>query len=323
MSLTRIALISTLCMPVARALQVPVTPESGLPQGVIRETNGTVTMMKRVLPRERPETSLTVPRIVWQTWKDDGRSDPNSLEVIQDRAKVMLKWIAMNPTWEYRLLDDEDGEQYIRTHFSEEHAAAWRGLAVGASKADILRYFVMYHDGGVYADTDSAPGRQPLDSWIDPRATGVFSLDNYGELEQWGLIGAPNNCMYKNAIDTFMDKVRRNRVNHKAGTSSYYNVMSLDPHGREKDGEAYVLHVSDKPRRWGGIVGFTGPAAMSQGMQACMASALQGAYFCPGKWYGFRLMMKDHGGMSTWHRYGVPAPCRPVVIRRAGNSSTH
>jgi len=143
--------------------------------------------------------------------------------------------------------------------------------------------------------------------------------------------------MFKSAIDTFMGKSFKKEENGKADVSSTYNEMSLSMH---MSGGSYTLSVSNRKRKWGGILGFTGPAAMTQGMQTCIGAALDGASFCPGKSYGFRFNMKARGLGSTWLRgggstwlwqpsnssksrgAGKPAPCRPIVLERLGENVT-
>merc|ERR1719316_2657591 len=104
---------------------------------------------------EKARTSLHIPRVIWQTWKNDGHHNSKTLWVERKRAEAMLSWIEHNPTWDYRLLDDDDMETYILNEYGTSFVKTLWKISAGASKADFWRYLVMYRNGGAYFDTDS------------------------------------------------------------------------------------------------------------------------------------------------------------------------
>jgi hypothetical protein len=60
----------------------------------------------------------------------------------------------LNPEYEHRICDDQDCEDYIRTHFPSQVMEAYQTLIPKAFKADLWRYCVLYREGGVYMDID-------------------------------------------------------------------------------------------------------------------------------------------------------------------------
>lgn len=61
---------------------------------------------------------------------------------------------------------------------------------IGATKADILRLLLIYEQGGIYFDADTACAR-PLREWVHPEASFVTARGGRGDLMQWGIIAAP------------------------------------------------------------------------------------------------------------------------------------
>lgn len=94
------------------------------------------------------------PRKIWQTWKTDAASlDP------KDAARVRT-WTRKNPMHRYELLTDENSLSYVTHHFGPtglnrpDIVHVYQTLNAKIIKADLLRYLVMYVEGGLYADID-------------------------------------------------------------------------------------------------------------------------------------------------------------------------
>lgn len=108
------------------------------------------------------------PKKIWQTWK----VDPLSFEQRdQTRAK---SWISKNPGHRYEVLTDYNDYDYIETHFGPsglnrpDIIFTYRSLTAKILKADLLRYLIMYVEGGVYADID-VEALKPIDRFIPDR----------------------------------------------------------------------------------------------------------------------------------------------------------
>jgi mannosyltransferase OCH1-like enzyme len=124
---------------------------------------------KRVLSAQSPFASTEeFPKKIWQTWK----IDPLAFEGRDhERAK---SWPAINPTYRYEVLTDGNDFQYVKEHFGPnglnrpDIVQTYENLTARIIKADLLRYLVMYIEGGVYADIDVEAIR-PVDEWIPGR----------------------------------------------------------------------------------------------------------------------------------------------------------
>lgn len=95
-----------------------------------------------------------IPRKIWQSWK----VDPTSFE---DRdAERARSWISMNPELRYEVLTDGNGEAYVEQVFGPsgfnrpDIVNTYKSLNARIIQADLLRYIIMYAEGGIWADID-------------------------------------------------------------------------------------------------------------------------------------------------------------------------
>ncbi|KAL4756481.1 glycosyltransferase family 32 protein [Aspergillus foveolatus] len=112
--------------------------------------------------------STLFPKKIWQIWK----TDPLSFE---ERDLIMARsWTSKNPAYRYEVLTDQHDIQYVETHFGPDGynrpdiVEVYSALKAKIIKADLLRYLVMYVEGGVYADID-VEALKPIDRFIPDR----------------------------------------------------------------------------------------------------------------------------------------------------------
>jgi mannosyltransferase OCH1-like enzyme len=83
-------------------------------------------------------------------------------------------WTSKNPGYRYEVLTDQHDIQYVKTHFGPngynrpDIVEVYSALKAKIIKADLLRYLVMYVEGGVYADID-VEALKPIDRFIPDR----------------------------------------------------------------------------------------------------------------------------------------------------------
>jgi mannosyltransferase OCH1-like enzyme len=96
----------------------------------------------------------TFPQKIWQTWK----TDPLMFG-IRDTVRAMT-WLEKNPHMRYEVITDASDVTYVEQHFGPngfnrpDIVEFYRSVKLPIVKADLLRYMVMYAEGGVYADID-------------------------------------------------------------------------------------------------------------------------------------------------------------------------
>ncbi|KAH7342436.1 nucleotide-diphospho-sugar transferase [Rhexocercosporidium sp. MPI-PUGE-AT-0058] len=163
------------------------------------------------------------PKKIWQTWKVDALAFE---ERDLSRART---WTAKNPGYRYEVLTDNNDIYYVEQHFGPEGinrpdiVDMYRSLSARIIKADLLRYLVMYVEGGVYADID-VENLKPIDRWI-PKRFDEADLDIVIGIEvdqpefsthpilgqksrsfcQWTFMCKPGNPLMMRLVDGILD----------------------------------------------------------------------------------------------------------------------
>ncbi|ODQ66134.1 hypothetical protein NADFUDRAFT_46663 [Nadsonia fulvescens var. elongata DSM 6958] len=131
-----------------------------------------------------------IPKIIHQTYKTD--IIPEDWLVAQKSCKNL------HPDYEYRLWTDETSRQFIKEHY-DWFLETFDNYPMPIMRADAIRYFVLYHFGGIYIDLDDGCQRS-LDPLLQFRAflrktdpTGI-SNDVMGSV--------PHHPFFKKTIDS-------------------------------------------------------------------------------------------------------------------------
>lgn len=108
------------------------------------------------------------PRKIWQTWKVD------PLDFAEKDLNIARSWPAQNPAFRYEVLTDTNDLAWVETTFGPDGfnrldiVYMYRELTAKIIKADLLRYLVMYVEGGVYTDID-VEALKPVSNFIPER----------------------------------------------------------------------------------------------------------------------------------------------------------
>jgi len=175
-------------------------------------------MEEFVLP-EFP-TGDRIPKIIHQTY----RSSTLPKELEENRKR----FLALNPSWEYRFYDDRAVIDFITKNFSSEILDYYNKInpAYGAAKADLFRYLVVYKCGGLYLDIKSSI-TAPLDSFLLENDTYIIAqwknkkneeFEGWGlhydlreieggEFQQWHVIAAPGHPFLRAVIQRVLTNI--------------------------------------------------------------------------------------------------------------------
>ena len=87
---------------------------------------------------------------------------------------VAMTWTSKNPGFRYEVLTDNNDVYYVETHFGPDGlnrpdiVNMYRSITAKIIKADLLRYLVLYVEGGVYTDID-VEALKPINRFIPDR----------------------------------------------------------------------------------------------------------------------------------------------------------
>ncbi|KAI5462820.1 hypothetical protein BGZ63DRAFT_402179 [Mariannaea sp. PMI_226] len=161
-------------------------------------------------PENNDTTTSLIPQKIWQVML---RSvDPHAL-------REMPTWLAKNMDYQYTLLGDKKSDEFVQKNFAKEPRLieVYSKLQNIGMKVDLLRYLLMYIEGGVYADIDVAAVR-PVDTWVPEHLRGTIKLivgpefdrlgggawagmPYYVQFGQWTVAAAPRHPVFRTLID--------------------------------------------------------------------------------------------------------------------------
>ncbi|WP_432471599.1 glycosyltransferase [Amphritea sp. HPY] len=92
-------------------------------------------------------SSVGVPRIIHQTWH-------SSIDTVTKEKGDPYSWIENNPQWEYKFWSDDALRNFIKNEFPEL-IEIYDSYPNAVQRADLARYCLLSHYGGIYADIDT------------------------------------------------------------------------------------------------------------------------------------------------------------------------
>jgi len=177
-----------------------------------------------VIDTTRPQF---IPRVVYQTWYTRNLHK----EVRKERRHMQ----EINPDYEFKLFLDAEMDKFVESNFDRRVYDAYSKLNIVTAKADFWRYLVLYKNGGVYIDMDSAI-LKPLSSFIGEKDQAVLTVQRNGVdgseplFAQWGLIFAPGHPILNRTIECIIDNISQRRFANSTlfltGPVVYSNAIS-------------------------------------------------------------------------------------------------
>jgi mannosyltransferase OCH1-like enzyme len=141
-------------------------------------------------------------------------------------------WKRFAPEFEYKFYNDNECDQFMKTHFDDRIYTAYNSLPLGVMKADLWRYCIIYHYGGIYADTDTlciCPNLNEFLNTINNIAQTteyqlIVGAENGAHFCQWIFSAPKNSPILKSVIDLVIDRI----YEYGVVDGSYNNYTSKD-----------------------------------------------------------------------------------------------
>jgi len=117
-----------------------------------------------------PPVARKIPNSVYQKWNGPFLPYMHAMEVRRFRR--------LNPDYSFVFFDDKRMNDYMSSRY-EGHPIldVFRQIQIPASKVDVWRYCILYQEGGVYCDIDSALS-VPLRELLKDDPSEVISFEN-------------------------------------------------------------------------------------------------------------------------------------------------
>jgi mannosyltransferase OCH1-like enzyme len=140
-----------------------------------------------------------IPKVIYQTFYT--KNLPQNISNLIEGMKIL------NPEYEFHLYDDKEIESFIESEFGGNVYKAFKMLKVGAAKADLWRYCVLYKNGGIYLDIDSEINNN-LDLLITKDYSAIISRETHKDIFlQWCLMFESNHSILKMCIDKCVENI--------------------------------------------------------------------------------------------------------------------
>ena len=98
---------------------------------------------------ETYENNSGIPLIIYQVWI--GSDIPVKMKELMDKIKTE------NPEFTVKCFNDEESKQFLKDNFGYEILDAYDKLIPGSYKSDLMRFALLYINGGIYLDAKMEP----------------------------------------------------------------------------------------------------------------------------------------------------------------------
>jgi mannosyltransferase OCH1-like enzyme len=145
-----------------------------------------------------------IPKYIFQTHK--------SISYLQTKPKLlqcMYSW-KRHSDFQYFFYTNEMCYSFIKTHFDEQVLKAYDKLPLAVMKADLWRYCILYHYGGIYADMDTICLGSPQLFLNESLLTIV--PENETHLCNWVFSAPPKSIFLKKIIDLSTQRILENKI---------------------------------------------------------------------------------------------------------------
>ncbi|KAE8452316.1 hypothetical protein EG329_001016 [Mollisiaceae sp. DMI_Dod_QoI] len=173
-----------------------------------------------VLPSKPLATSI--PEKIWYKLGPKGLSDKS-----RDWINTCLE---RNPTYPHEFLTDDAGDAYVNKTFASrpDIVQAYLALTIPILKADLLRYLLLYAEGGIYSDLDVSCGDTPIREWIPAKYEESVGLvvgwefdmaGSWREFATWTILAKPGSPHLLRVINDIMSNLNKKAMENHVSIS--------------------------------------------------------------------------------------------------------
>jgi alpha 1,6-mannosyltransferase len=175
-----------------------------------------VTISVTVTSSTLSPTSANIPEKIWY------KLGPKGLN--KDAKGWIDSCLKKNPTFRHEFLTDASGDYYVQEYFAHrpEIVDMYLQLSVPILKADLLRYLILFAEGGMWSDLDvSCENTHTIHEWIPNeyrKDTGLvvglefdwaWQDDNFlhSQFASWTILARPGSPHMRQVIDDILEGV--------------------------------------------------------------------------------------------------------------------
>lgn len=219
-------------------------------------TTETVTVISSATPTPSP---TGIPEKLWYKLGPHGLSDD---------SRVWIEGCLMsNPTYRFEFMTDATSNLYVKKYFAHrpDVVETYLKLPIPILKADLLRYLILYMDGGVWSDLDVSCEEIPINEWVPEQykehASLVVGLEFdwawqdddflHSQFASWTVMAKPRSPHLLMIVNDILDDIREKTKAHNVTLPN----LTLD--------------------MVGDVVDITGPKRMTRGIVKSLESMIE------------------------------------------------
>lgn len=150
--------------------------------------------------------SPNIQKTIYQTWETKTLPE----EIIQEIESMMK----LNPEFDHCLYNDEEMHSFIKNNYDTDVQKAYESLNIGAAKADLWRYLILFKNGGVYLDIDSLIINNLKKLIVNDNHAIISRERNPNKFVQWMLIYPPKHPILEICIKKCLRNIKEKNSNN-------------------------------------------------------------------------------------------------------------
>lgn len=130
--------------------------------------------------------------------------------VINDKvlSDYTNSWKKHYKTYQYNFYDDQRCDSFMKEHFDGNVYDIYKKMPIPVMKADLWRYCIIYHNGGIYADTDCRINTTP-DIFINTGSEITLAAEpTTNFFVQFAFAAIPKSPILKSVIDLVCENMQ-------------------------------------------------------------------------------------------------------------------
>jgi alpha 1,6-mannosyltransferase len=168
-------------------------------------------------------TPTSIPEKIWYKLGPKGLS--------KDAKQWIDSCLTKNPTFRHEFLTDSSGDYYVQEYFSyrRDIVDTYLSLSVPILKADMLRYLILFAEGGMWSDLDvSCEDTKSIREWVPDQYKEDTNLvvglefdwawenDNFlhSQFASWTILARPGSPHMLQTIDDIISGVKQKADEH-------------------------------------------------------------------------------------------------------------
>jgi mannosyltransferase OCH1-like enzyme len=186
------------------------------------------------LQHARPQKPDEIPKIIWYKLGPSGLNN--------DTRQWTNSCIDSNPDYRVEFLTDEAADDYVKTAFASrpDILESYLSLTVPILKADLLRYLLLFDQGGIWFDLDISCEGIPIDEWVAPQYRNDAGLVVGWEFDvgwkkpfvhqfaSWTIMAKPGSLHMLQVIEEIVQTLREKMYQHKVTAENITLAMVGD-----------------------------------------------------------------------------------------------